>query len=401
MSERLHLAVVVPRYDARVTGGAELHARWLAQRLASAGHRVEVFTTCALDHYTWRNVVPAGSITEDGLLVHRFPADSRDLGQFAELERSIVGGRPLARADELRWFRNGVSSRAMEQELTRVGESFDAVLALPYLFGTTLLAWETCRDRLALIPCLHDEPYAHLETVREMLETSWGILFNTIPEMELATRLTPRLSRWTTVAVGFEPTAMADVERARRRYRLPGDFVLFVGRLEGGKNVQTLVRNFVIYKARRPESTLHLLLVGSGEMALPSRPDLRRLSIDWEDRDAVYQAATIFCQPSLNESLSIVLMQAWLNGRPVIVDGHSAVTRYHCEQSNGGLWFQNYLEFETVLDRLLADPGLRATLGRNGKNYVLAEYSWDRVLQRFDQAMAAWRRQGPIAAAPA
>lgn len=58
-------------------------------------------------------------------------------------------------------------------------------------------------------------------------------------------------------------------------------------------------------------------------------------------------------------------------------------TREHCERSGGGLWFTSYPEFEATLDRLLADAGLRATLGANGRAYVDRFYQWPVLIARY------------------
>ena len=52
------LAFVVPRYGADVVGGAETLVRGLAEHLAAPGSAVEVLTTCARDHLSWKNVLP-------------------------------------------------------------------------------------------------------------------------------------------------------------------------------------------------------------------------------------------------------------------------------------------------------------------------------------------------------
>ena len=66
------LAVVVQRYGADINGGAELHARYIAERL-SRHVQVEVVTTCAHDYVTWRNELPAGVSHVNGVQVRRFP----------------------------------------------------------------------------------------------------------------------------------------------------------------------------------------------------------------------------------------------------------------------------------------------------------------------------------------
>ena len=52
---------VTPRYGPEVIGGAESGARQLAEHLvAESGWEAEVMTTCARDHLTWANELPAG-----------------------------------------------------------------------------------------------------------------------------------------------------------------------------------------------------------------------------------------------------------------------------------------------------------------------------------------------------
>ena len=68
----MKLAVVVQRYGADINGGAELHARYIAERL-SRHASVEVVTTCARDYVTWKNELPAGVEQVNGITVRRFP----------------------------------------------------------------------------------------------------------------------------------------------------------------------------------------------------------------------------------------------------------------------------------------------------------------------------------------
>lgn len=385
---RLRLAFVVPRFGENIVGGAELHASWITRRLAAAGHSVEVFTTCAVDHHTWRNALPAGTERWGDLLIRRFPTDARDLGIHGELERAISLGLKLSLDEELLWLRHGVSSSAMEDALGAEASRYDLVVAMPYLFGTTYFAWAAAPERTVLIPCLHDEAYARLGVTRKMLAGARGLLFNAPAEAALAGELVDDLPPWTVVGVGFDEPSGLDPDGFRRRHDLRRPFMLYVGRREGGKNTPLLADHFRRYKEQRG-GDLELVFVGSGE-PVPSHPDIREVKIDWSRRDDMYAAATVFCQPSTNESLSIVLMQAWLCDCPVVVHGHCAVTREHCERSNGGLWFTNYAEFEAVLDRLLASADLRTALARNGADYVRREYGWDVVVDRFEAAAASW-----------
>ncbi len=383
----LRIAFVLPRYARGLFGGAEMHAGALADKLAEIGHEVEMLTTCAVDHFTWKNELPPGVEQIGRLLVRRFPADARDHGIFQEFERAIDDGLPLTPQEEELWLRNQVSSFEMEDYLSEHAESYDVIIPIPYLFGTTYFAYRACRGSVVPIPCLHDESYAYLAFAKEMLEGAQGFLFNTQPELDLAKRIAPNIAPTAVVgSMGFEPPQTLDPEGCRAKYGLPSSFILYLGRREGGKNVPLLIEYFLRYKKRHP-GELALVFVGSGDVQLPTRPDVIELDLDWKDRDDLYAASTAFCLPSVKESLSIVIMQAWLASCPVIVNARCDVTREHCRQSNGGLWFGNYAEFEEVVGRLASNPGLRKALGANGFRYVRTRYSWEAVIDRVSSAI--------------
>jgi len=379
----MRLALVVPRYGRNLWGGAELHGRWLAQRLAGAGHSVDVLTTCAVNHWTWANDLPAGEETDGGVRVLRFPTTDRDLGIHGELDRAMSVGFKLSPDEEHLWLRHGGSSQAMEDHLRAHGQTYDAVLGLPYLFGTTYYAFAASSSNFVLIPCLHDETFAYLGFVKEMLSGAAGVMFNTDAEAELARRICPDLAPWGIVGVGLDLP-----ERSAIPPPPAGPpSILYVGRREGGKNSHVLIDYFLHYKSRR-KNDLVLKFSGAGD-PVPKREDIVELHNDLDTSVfSVFSQATIACQPSINESLSIVLLEAWGALRPTLVNGACEVTRQHCERSNGGLWFSSYAEFEEAVERIITSPGLASALGRNGRVYVEREYSWPAVLERFHTAMA-------------
>jgi glycosyltransferase involved in cell wall biosynthesis len=167
-------------------------------------------------------------------------------------------------------------------------------------------------------------------------------------------------------------------------------YILYSGRLEGSKNVPLLLGYFIEYKARRP-GLLKLALMGSGPEPIPAHPDI--VSLGFRQGQAkldAYAAASLLCQPSVNESFSIVIMEAWLSGVPVLVHADCEVTRYHAARSNGGLEFRNYAEFEAVLDLLAGRSEMAARMGANGRAYVVEQYAWPTVMRRFTAALEAW-----------
>src|SRR5215217_1780798 len=113
----MKLAVVVQRYGADVNGGAELHARYVAEHLARHAE-VRVLTTCARDYLTWRNELPDGLEQVNGIAVERYPVvRERDEADFG-LRSDHVFSRRHSLNDELEWLASeGPTSVALLQRL--------------------------------------------------------------------------------------------------------------------------------------------------------------------------------------------------------------------------------------------------------------------------------------------
>ena len=92
----MKLAVVVQRYGQAINGGAELHARYIAEHLA-AHAEVDVVTTYASDYLTWRNEPGAAEERVNGVPVRRFQVDhERDLLAFSRHSARVFRNQHLA-----------------------------------------------------------------------------------------------------------------------------------------------------------------------------------------------------------------------------------------------------------------------------------------------------------------
>src|SRR5512140_2577737 len=130
----VNLAVVVQRYGADINGGAELHARYIAEDLArhAEGH---VFTTCARDDVAWRNDLPAGLDRVNGIQVRRFPVDyPRSPKAFAHPSRRVFEERHSV-ADELAWLDSeGPTSTALVRHLRAVEGDYAYFIFFSYRY---------------------------------------------------------------------------------------------------------------------------------------------------------------------------------------------------------------------------------------------------------------------------
>jgi len=389
--EKPKIAFVTPRFDPDLAGGAEVLAKSLATALVQRGYPVTVFTTCARDHFTWQNHYPAGDFESNGIRVTRFPVnESRDIQRFLDIQEKIIKYQDLSFEEEKEWISQSVVSESLFKHLERDRKNFDLFIFAPYLFGTTYWGAQIVAEKAVLIPCLHDEPYAHLRIFKELFDNVKGVMFNTEAEKRLGEELYDLPDRKTcVVGMGIEPSGRRDPTRFRKKFRIDSPFILYAGRREGAKNSDLLVEYFRVFK-RHNRLDARLAMMGSG--SLPLLPVDKRYVIDLGylsevDKGDAFAAAAVFCQPSLNESLSIVLMEAWLAETPALVNAKCLVTAEHCLKSNGGLSFDNYYEFEEILTLLLRNPSLADTLGKNGAEYVRKEYNWDAVIRRFEEGL--------------
>jgi glycosyltransferase involved in cell wall biosynthesis len=389
----IRLAFVVPRYGADVLGGAETFARHFAEHLPSDEFHATVLTTCARDLLTWQNEYPPGETKINGLRVLRFPVDHRrrDAHVFRRLVDRFNRGEPATVEDQDAWLEHSAHSPELYRHLAGHGAAYDLFFFLPYLFGTTLYGSAVWPEKSVVCPCLHDEPYAYFADVRAMLCSVRGLMFIAAPEQALAEgKLGVHHPAAHLVGFGLDDFA-ADGERFRRKFGVRGPFLLYAGRLDPAKNILELVSHFVAYRQARPERDLKLVLAGSGPLPLPNHPNLMSLGfLERRDLEDAYAAAAVLCQPSLVESFSIVLMEAWLAGTPVLVHGHCAVTRHHVLKSSGGLYFTSAAEFGETVDWFLDHPQEREWMGALGRAYVSREFNWPVVLQRFRTAVSGW-----------
>ncbi|MGQ9895435.1 MAG: glycosyltransferase family 4 protein, partial [Roseiflexus sp.] len=231
-----------------------------------------------------------------------------------------------------------------------------------------------------------------------MLERAAAIFFNSEEEEAFATRVLGVTNPYRAcLGFGFpDHPEPGNPHRFREWSGITGPFLLYAGRLEHGKNVPLLIDYFIRYKAERP-GALTLALSGTGDISPPSRHDIVVLgTLPREVLNDAFAGALALCQLSLNESFSLVLMESWLQGRPVIVHADCAVTNGHVTRSGGGYAARSYEDFRAAVDALLASDEHAATLGARGKAYVVERYTWSRLLPRIEENIVRFSRPRPL-----
>jgi glycosyltransferase involved in cell wall biosynthesis len=416
------VAFIVQRYGSEILGGAEYQCRLVAERLADR-HDVEVLTTCARDYVSWKNEYPAGSDRVRGVTVRRFAtAQTRDIDAFNRYSDWIFN-HPHSRADELEWLRQqGPWCPALVEHLERHHRTFDALIFFTYLYAPTVLGIQVAPKRSILVPTAHDEAAIRLGIYQEVFGSAAGIAYNTEVERRfVASQFAIHAMTEETVGCGVElpppahghlgQTEAADADdneprteaesplrssfggrggAFRRRHKLHGPMALYGGRIEKGKGCEELVEYFRTYHAEGGEA--QLALMGVKLMPLPEEPYIRFAGLLSErERLQALEAATVVIVPSPYESLSLLALEAFAVGTPVLANARSEVLVDHCVRSNAGLYYADRDEFVECLDLLVSDRDLRAALGANGRTYVKENYRWDLVMTKIERMVAKVR----------
>jgi glycosyltransferase involved in cell wall biosynthesis len=387
------LAFVTPRYGPGVVGGAETAAREAAAGLAARGHSVDILTTCARDHYTWANEFEPGLATEGLLGVRRFETvPGRDLASWARLQQRLMSGQQLDESDDLSWVNGRFRVPDLYLYLAAAAADYDAIIFSPYLFWSTLYCAGIAPERTILMPCLHDEAYARLASVRAALAGCAAVWFLSEPEHQLGHRLASLPAAHPIVGCAVDVPDVYDTEGFREKYDLEGPFVLYAGRREDGKGWLQVLHGFgaAVLRHRLP---LDLVTFGVGDPEVPIGLESRVIDLGYLDPSDVpnaFAAAAAYLQPSANESFSRTIMEAWLGRTMVIANGASDVVTWHCERSGGGLLYRDELELGECLRFVAEEPKLAGELAEQGREYVLANYTWPGVLDAMEASLESF-----------
>lgn len=198
--------------------------------------------------------------------------------------------------------------------------------------------------------------------------------------------------------LGIDPARFAGPLDAAvlQRYRLvEGKYLLFVGRLEGKKNVATLVRGFHEFQKVMGEGyPLQLVLAGGWgfgreriEAAMrEAGGDVRALGyVADADVLALYKGALAFCFPSYYEGFGLPVLEAFAAGVPVIASTTPALREVAGEAAvfaspdDAHAW-------AVAIKTMACDAALRARLVAAGQER-LKLFTWEETARRTWEAL--------------
>jgi len=394
------IAVVVQRYGVGINGGAELHARYIAEHLTRHAE-VEVLTTCATDYVTWRNDLPAGAEQVNGLAVRRFPVKhERDPRVFAKRSDRVFEQRHSL-GDELDWLdAEGPTITALIDYLDTHGGDYDFCLFFSYRYYHAYHGARAARGRAVLVPTAERDATIGLAIFRPLFRNVRALMYNSPEERAMIHAVSGNESvPGVVVGVGSQVPNAPQPGRFRQKYNIRGPFAVYVGRVDQNKGCAELFDFFQSY-LNDPGGKLSLVLIGHSLLPIPQHPRIRHLGfIDDTDKFDAIAAAELLVMPSYYESLSMVALEAWALGRPVLANGRCDVLKGQCIRSNAGLYYENVAEFVGAIEALERHRWLAGSLGRNGRQFFRDNYDWPVIERKYVDMFERLKKETPATAA--
>jgi glycosyltransferase involved in cell wall biosynthesis len=396
----VRVAIVVQRYGADINGGAEQHARYIAEHLAPHV-QVEVLTTCAhRDYISWKNELPEGKEMVHGIPVHRFKnAVERHPIEFAKSSQRVFTEKHSVN-DELAWLEaQGPTSPALVEHIRKHEADYDFFLFFSFRYHHSFHGARAVPAKAILVPTAERDGALGLGIYPPVFRGVRALMYNSYEERALIHGVSNNQSvPGVVVGVGSEIPERSNAGRFRQKYDIRDRFAIYVGRIDENKGCVELFDFFEHYSASLVDG-MHLVLIGTPHVPIPKHPRIHHVGfVEDQDKYDAMAASEALIMPSYLESLSMVALEAWAMGKPVLANAKCDVLQGQCIRSNAGLYYGNYAEFAETLRAIDTTPSLQAALGRNGRSFFERHYAWPVLVKKYLDMLQQLAREKPAAA---
>jgi glycosyltransferase involved in cell wall biosynthesis len=378
------IGIIVQRYGIEINGGAEYHARLIAEKM-SQYFDVEVFTSTARDYITWQHHYPEKYQLVNNIPVHRFPVQKpRDPNTFGQIQ-NLIFKEEHTMDNELQWMEEqGPYFPDLMEALEKRKDEFDYYFFFSYRYYHSYHGVRRFKDKAVLVPTAEHDPVVYLRLFKDFFNMPGAIIYNSHEEKEMIHKVSGNEKvLGDIVGIGSEIPDKFNPQSFRDKYNIREKYFIYIGRLDENKGVPELLR-FYFRLLSEETIDLTLVLMGNSVIDIPEHPKIKFLGflLD-EDKFDALTGAEFLVIPSQFESLSMVTLEAWAVGKPVVANGRTEVLQGQCRRSNAGLWYTNYDEFKKIILLLYENRELKEIMGRNGKNFFHTHYSWPVIENKY------------------
>lgn len=408
------IAIVVQRYGLEINGGAELHARQLAEKLSTL-YDVEIITTCAIEYEFWDNHYPEGTEIINNITVRRFKTLKKNLKKFNRLSKSVRNQHkysnrklnfinlPYLLFKKLKYNKRkfafndwleaqGPFSNNLIDFIRNKKDDYKAFIFFTYLYHPTNIGITEVAEKSILIPTAHDEPQFYLDGYSTLFSSPKFIMYNTQAEKDLVEKVYPQTKQIQSAiaGIGFDNPENTTVELPENLKQKK--YFIYIGRIVEDKGCAMMIEYFNRFKSTRSDyQDVKLVLVGKNSLdeKLTHGDDIILTGfVNDNVKQTLLTNASALIMPSFYESLSMVTLEAMFSEIPVIVNRNCEVLYDHVQNSGTGKSFADSNEFSAALNFYLKQTEADlVSEGVKAKNYVLKNYSWNVVIDKFNSAI--------------
>jgi len=302
---------------------------------------------------------------------------------FAAMGRAADRTRGLrnVRLNEVR----GPHSSELESFIARHVYEYDLVITHNSVFRPAIVAVREAKRAgtpLILLPHLHlDDDFYHFPDVLECAREADLVLASPKAAVEFLVERGCNAEYHSPGCDTAEEFGPQDQQAFRDVYPSKEPFVLVLGRKAGAKRYPEIIKAAEELNSDRVK--INVVLIGPDDDKLPIDSSCATY-LGPQPRSVVRGAlmsCLALCNMSVSESFGIVLLEAWLAGKPVIANKHCAA--FHDLAEHGADSFLvDSKGIKQALSELLNKPALAQALGGNGKKKT-ALYEWTAIKKQF------------------
>jgi D-inositol-3-phosphate glycosyltransferase len=372
-------------FGTKDTGGMNVYVREISREMGKRGIFVDIFTRA---HNGDPEIIPLG---ENVRLVHLAAGEPKNISKqdiYFHLPQLISSFRHFLEREETAYqlvhSHYWLSAYAAQQ--------LQPLLCIPQV--TTFHTLCAVKNRAS---SAEHEPELRIAIEGETARAADRLIAFTPEEKDdLVNICGAQVDRVQVIPGGVDTDLFHPMDRQQARLALGLDYgkiLLFAGRVEPIKGVDTLLRTMAMLKNT---AGLQLLIVGgdsdgngelarlhslAGETGISDRVIFRG-AVEQEQMPLFYNAADVCVVPSLHESFCLVALEAASCGTPVVASRVGGLMTTVRDGETGFLVDPHSPEaFAGRLELLLANAGLKEAMGKAGRAAAM-RYQWSMVAER-------------------